>query len=856
MKTSRRRTFHGYPKSDCGIISEVVIETRHDNRIIPDQPQDTVASSDALDLKLQPEDQEKGLMFTHDKSAPLTSIELVHEAHVQKACVGIDSTGNCAKLNEDLFKNNIGTTKVPSLLFLSKLNSVTDNPQEGNKSGNFTAAFELRNRNGVLAGAMTAKQSKDLHTVALSSEAATVSVPCTKKVPVDIDVSPSTQTEECFQGKNNIINLSCDLSSEHSKESPLDDDSLGRKVAKTENGQANEYIQDETGDRESEDQVTMSKGSSNGFEVSQETFFTKVSSQEKVSCHRKETWSHLFQEEMPRRSPRLKSKARHENSVCDGDPTRKTKTHKKYAPTCSTNASPEDHQCPFPRPSVELTKNGGPLSIIADFSLPDKEFAKLKLEKIRGNPTSNDVEGQHLVQGKMTRPENKKWRSSVQLEADDVCLFSSMPAFHSSADECLNCVPSEPTKESSLNILECSSKVAQFPEPEVLSNEWVKVTERRQYEPVMLEDEESLQDRATASDVHNCNQDEKKACQPVICRVDCGHVKQVLATPHFIKSLESKTEIKAQPNSLSSFQLCSGCDVSKEALSVEIQAEFSRDGESTAGDPDPKSSIGTICCQGHVDPCTENGQITKTSCGGMTGSSGDQKDCQSGSSVEQLSRSTTRELSLEQTFSFKCTRDPIFADTNKQAVLTEICMDLDTPQNSGAIVSLPQHPGISGRDHETITSVLVQDSCIQECVSNAVALSELSEKGQAVTPMLIQPCVPGARNAVALSQQQISEDGSCSPVLVQSKRDQILTPVLMQACLRHVTEGADNSVRAVALSTYQSSSGYGTQVKKMDAVAVCLTHVLVVWIAKLGQEWTVQHEWTLEPVSNPSDLIS
>lgn len=37
----------------------------------------------------------------------------------------------------------------------------------------------------------------------------------------------------------------------------------------------------------------------------------------------------------------------------------------------------------FPKPPPELAKPGGPLSVIVDFSLPDKEFAKLKLQKIK-----------------------------------------------------------------------------------------------------------------------------------------------------------------------------------------------------------------------------------------------------------------------------------------------------------------------------------------------------------------------------------------------------------------------------------------------------------------------------------------
>ena len=125
-------------------------------------------------------------------------------------------------------------------------------------------------------------------------------------------------------------------------------------------------------------------------------------------------WLHLFEEEFPRRSPRLLSIPNFGSQTVvfqNNSEPRKTKRAKskrsktkKEIPPCSKDKIPvtkcnvsdtssgnnlaevitaEDFV--FPRPSLEQTKNGGFLSAIVDFSLPDNEFAKLKLAKIKGS---------------------------------------------------------------------------------------------------------------------------------------------------------------------------------------------------------------------------------------------------------------------------------------------------------------------------------------------------------------------------------------------------------------------------------------------------------------------------------------
>lgn len=122
-------------------------------------------------------------------------------------------------------------------------------------------------------------------------------------------------------------------------------------------------------------------------------------------------WLHLFEEEFPRRSPRLQSIPNFGSQTGvsqDNSQPRKTKRArskhlrtKKEIPSCSkdkiTNCNVSDttscsnlaeeittEDFVFPRPSSEQMKHGGFLSAVVDFSLPDNEFAKLKLAKIKG----------------------------------------------------------------------------------------------------------------------------------------------------------------------------------------------------------------------------------------------------------------------------------------------------------------------------------------------------------------------------------------------------------------------------------------------------------------------------------------
>lgn len=127
-------------------------------------------------------------------------------------------------------------------------------------------------------------------------------------------------------------------------------------------------------------------------------------------------WFWLFEEQFPRRSPRIRSmpnfrdqahfsqdnkfthprktkcirikKSRTENDAPSSrNNNLKSRTVHKNNGNSPLNSFPEEStfisNFVFPMPTQEQTKNGGSLSVVVDFSLPDKEFAKLKLAKIK-----------------------------------------------------------------------------------------------------------------------------------------------------------------------------------------------------------------------------------------------------------------------------------------------------------------------------------------------------------------------------------------------------------------------------------------------------------------------------------------
>ena len=119
-------------------------------------------------------------------------------------------------------------------------------------------------------------------------------------------------------------------------------------------------------------------------------------------------WLWLFEEQFPRRSPRIQSmpnfrdqahfsqdnkvthpkktkRIRKKKSRTENDTPSSRNNNLKSTTLLKNNGnSPHSSNFVFPRPTQEQTKNGRSLAVVVDFSLPDKEFAKLKLAKIKG----------------------------------------------------------------------------------------------------------------------------------------------------------------------------------------------------------------------------------------------------------------------------------------------------------------------------------------------------------------------------------------------------------------------------------------------------------------------------------------
>ncbi|XP_074638747.1 uncharacterized protein LOC141897173 isoform X2 [Acropora palmata] len=245
-------------------------------------------------------------------------------------------------------------------------------------------------------------------------------------LPDDERIIDEGATHECeaLLFRNNVIEGLSDLSKCEEGTFALANKDVGnverRSCAKEEEDLSNKTANKGRRNRNSQDtkNVNLLEGSctlnkkGNGF---QEREPDNVSmSRENASdsssfenCH----WLKLFEEEFPRRSPRFQSTPNfrcqddtcHVSRVTPGSKTKPPKTkrlraekeHKKEkikaTPNIKKNLSVLDgtygkrnvDDFVFPKPGLEFTKPGGPLGIVVDFSLPDDEFVKLKLAKIK-----------------------------------------------------------------------------------------------------------------------------------------------------------------------------------------------------------------------------------------------------------------------------------------------------------------------------------------------------------------------------------------------------------------------------------------------------------------------------------------
>ena len=169
-------------------------------------------------------------------------------------------------------------------------------------------------------------------------------------------------------------------------------------------------------------------------------------------------WVQLFEEDFPRRSPRLRSMPNFGSQGVtsqDGNVTQPKKSKAKKSRTQKDNAQSSGDEMlksnmadtalhdglseerigdglVFPRPSLEYTKPGGPLGVVVDFALPDKEFVKLKLAKIksalsaeRANKEVNDKVGGtaekavNEIEGESKLPDSKLMNEQQKDNAEE-----------------------------------------------------------------------------------------------------------------------------------------------------------------------------------------------------------------------------------------------------------------------------------------------------------------------------------------------------------------------------------------------------------------------------------------------------
>ena len=66
-----------------------------------------------------------------------------------------------------------------------------------------------------------------------------------------------------------------------------------------------------------------------------------------------------------------------------------------------------------------------------------------------------------------------------------------------------------------------------------------------------------------------------------------------------------------------------------------------------------------------------------------------------------------------------------------------------------------------------------------------------------------------------------------------------------------------NRVQSISLSSYEPSTARDTvQPKdKRDILAVCLSHMVVIWTFVSGSQWTVLSKWTLPVVRDCYDYF-
>ncbi|KAL9956341.1 hypothetical protein ACROYT_G037806 [Oculina patagonica] len=483
-------------------------------------------------------------------------------------------------------------------------------------------------------------------------------------------------------------------------------------------------------------------------------------------------WLQLFEEEFPRRSPRLRSTpnfgsqtvlSQDNSHVVHSQKTKPARSKQARAKKESTSHSEdtckitkyntvESSLCDnlaeegmtkdfvFPKPSSEQIKSSGSLGVVVDFSLPDKEFAKLKLAKIKGalpvertnrvvgNDKSGKATGEHVG---MMNGHNILSDSKGEEGIKEGCCY--------------------PLSKSASSVLAGSARV---------ENHSALITEENRTDEV-----------------------------------------QVLSTSVNLKcNKQSECAMNESPSSFKQKQF--DLDVTAEVYDVQQTSDIERKCRLSPGD-----------CEKHV-LCDEHEKIFIKS--------GFENDERLLDNDESDSRGPQKmnEFSKERDSDHQCQKTNDMNETSGETFLT-------LKGDKG----IPKSPE-------------------QQYNQREFNLSEGESSPFYPEPSIGDQATPHGKMKEPLETSQLS-------CMTSPEERSELSPVLMMACLQHHVEGENNQVKSVSLSSYEPSTEKDVTLlkKKRDILAVCLAHLVIIWTAVPGAQWTVLHKWSL-PTDGGEEFLS
>ena len=856
-----------------------------------------------------------------DNKSSLTSMGLSLNDHKHKVCGLIASNEDARGVSQD------GAQVEPQPVLLPTVSE--PGVSKGDDGEVCTAA-------GTEQGSVTGdKTQTEQHSVRRKWHTDPGALPCMTLLtglqdikPVDNNIG-STMT----QGTDNVIHgdkpgiITTSTSAQCAHKSLLDEGEvvLGSK----ESFQGSEGIQKEnnSGDDYSNMNLLIS-GSSQILEESSSSPATSQTSMPHPISN--ERWKYLFEEEMPRRSPRLKSKG--DALVFCGKPAKQPRIHKVKKQDNSFRSSQKENRdgYHFPKPPVQLCKNG----VVVDFSLPDREFAKLKLDRIRGisnrskdsNHESNNIanprsagEGLLKNQGMANSDANVPARNAVM--ATQACAISlenaTRPLATSTLSEELPRIPVLTEPQSVLT----SGLVQEIVHDSLGRGEGKKIGAvgklSRSCDPDTghvsakedgIRTEHNRQESDLISNTAGCSLDATGLLSAIISQASSG-----------AKACEQKTtEPRSEANSgnLDSQDECSSKGPCFMGLEESFQSAEQCPSRPLNGElpkcalpphetgAEPVQGLGcTVLSETSAlslrgadqtltgadqqeAPCMLGGDGSKQEDGDCGGHSGQQSAAEDGSGPggsaplqeEAMVPANQKSMSAEcgRLICPSGTLGRRDSEGDSTRVTTAQCFDgLGTETIDGISAqeresSLVRHLSENNANvPETFAPDVEENDSIKqqlgEDTSFVAAKSETQGQCSANDGDSASRALHKKLDTIQTVSQSVNHKGVIHPeespatpkkhdavvtITEQTENSEMCVPVLMQACLEHVAEGADSTVRSVALATYECPTGDKMQQEdKLEAIAVCLVQVLVIWTALPGQDWTVHHKWTLEPVS-------